>query len=56
MDALIPKFVPALSATTFEGAAKARKMNDEGTAKLKANLGRAACVTNTGVQGVAIFP
>jgi hypothetical protein len=38
MDALIP-FVAALSATTFEGSAKARKMDDEGMARVKAKLG-----------------
>jgi len=37
MDALIP-FVATLSATTFEGLAKARKMDGEGTARVKAKL------------------
>jgi hypothetical protein len=45
MDALI-SFGAALSARTFEAAAKAHNMDDEGTAMVKAKPVRATCVTN----------
>jgi len=43
MDALFP-FGAALSATTFEAAAKAHNMDDEGMARVKAKPGRATYV------------
>lgn len=43
MDALIPKFVAALCATTFESAEKGSNMDAEGMARVKTKLGWAMC-------------